>query len=200
MKVVMISAIFCSWVQMSFFSLLLRASCPSYRWIGSGGPLFFFFSISSVSLFFHLLQKSQATGDRHRPTAVEMSSDIGTPLRLGQSIDTKAICINWCRGQDALFEENNGVSLAEQFPRLFALTFDKTVALSRVKVENWGVIRFRRTLWGETQAQFENLKNLVDQFQLNGDIYRVRCRLGGSDKFQVKSLYLHLRSQAVSTS
>jgi hypothetical protein len=36
-----------------------------------------------------------------------------------------------------------------------------------VKLEGWGLVRFRRMLYGKTLAQWEELKRLVDGIYLN---------------------------------
>jgi hypothetical protein len=61
----------------------------------------------------------------------------------------------------------NNIHLATQFPRLYNLAFKKCLTVHTVKQEGWGVIRFRRLLYGETLAQWEELKRLVDGIHLN---------------------------------
>jgi hypothetical protein len=58
-----------------------------------------------------------------------------------------------CDGRKTLFWENswvNNISLAMQFSRLYNLTFKKRLNVYDAKHEGWGVIRFRRLLYGET--------------------------------------------------
>jgi hypothetical protein len=40
--------------------------------------------------------------------------------------------------------------LATRFPRMYNLAFKKCLTVYTVKQEGWGVIRFRRLLYGET--------------------------------------------------
>jgi hypothetical protein len=57
-----------------------------------------------------------------------------------------------------------------------------------------GVIRFRRLLYGETLAQWEEIKYLVDEIQLdNQNKDAMRSTLGNSGAFKVRDLYLQLR-------
>ena len=102
-------------------------------------------------------------------------------------------------GAKTLFWEDTWVNnspLASQFPRLFNLTFTRNVTVQKAKEEGWELFRFRRTLLGDSLAQWENLKSIVDGIQLNDQHDRVRWTIGSSGKFKVKNLYLQLRSTA----
>jgi hypothetical protein len=83
-----------------------------------------------------------------------------------------------------------------EFPRLYNVTFTKFITVSRIEDEGWGVVRFRRTLHGETAEQWTNLKNLVYAFQLNDEPDRLNWTTR-SIMFTIKSLYLQLRSDGV---
>jgi hypothetical protein len=61
----------------------------------------------------------------------------------------------------------NNIPLATQFPRLYNLAFKKCLTVYTVKQEGWGLVRFRRMLYGKTLAQWEELKRLVDGIHLN---------------------------------
>jgi hypothetical protein len=50
---------------------------------------------------------------------------------------------------------------------LFHITFQKEIN------EGWGSIRFRRTLYGETLQQWEELKRMVDEVSLSGETDRI---------------------------
>jgi hypothetical protein len=52
-----------------------------------------------------------------------------------------------------------------------------------------GVIRFKRLMYGETLAQWEEMKILVDEVQLNNQQDRIRWGIGSSVDFKVKDLY-----------
>jgi hypothetical protein len=67
-------------------------------------------------------------------------------------------------GRKTLFWEDgwvNNIPLATQFPRLYNLAFRKPLTVYTVKQEGWGVIRFRRLLYGETLAQWDELKRMM---------------------------------------
>jgi hypothetical protein len=101
-------------------------------------------------------------------------------------------------GRKTLFWTDSWVNnspLASEFPRLFHITFQKEITLFKVKDGGSGSIRFRRTLYGETHQQWEELRRLVDDFQLSEDPDRVKWKIGSSGKFRVKDLYLHLRAE-----
>jgi hypothetical protein len=101
-------------------------------------------------------------------------------------------------GKKTLFWTDSWVNdspLASQFPRLFHITFQKEITLFKVKGEGWGSIRFRRTLYGETLQQWEELKRLVDEVSLFEETDRVKWKIGSSGKFRVKDVYLHLRAE-----
>jgi hypothetical protein len=57
------------------------------------------------------------------------------------------------------------------------------------------MIQFRRTLFGETLQQWEDLKNMVDGVQLSDGKDTVKWKIGSSEKFRVKDLYLQLRAE-----
>jgi hypothetical protein len=61
----------------------------------------------------------------------------------------------------------NNIPLATQFPGLYNLAFKKNLTVYTVKHEGWGVIRFRRLLYDETFAQWEEMKRIVDDIQLD---------------------------------
>jgi hypothetical protein len=50
--------------------------------------------------------------------------------------------------------------------------------VSRVKEADCGEKRFRRTLYGETLQQWEEMKMLVDGVQLRDEADRVRWKIG----------------------
>jgi hypothetical protein len=52
------------------------------------------------------------------------------------------------------------------------------------------MIQFRRTLFGETLQQWEELKNTVDRVQLDDGKDTVKWKIGTSGQFRVKDLYL----------
>jgi hypothetical protein len=53
-----------------------------------------------------------------------------------------------------------------------------------------GVFQFRRLLYGETLQQWQEVKRLVDDFQLVEEPDSVKWKIGSSRKFRVKDLYL----------
>jgi hypothetical protein len=57
---------------------------------------------------------------------------------------------------------------------LYHTTFQKDITVNKVKNEGWSSIRFRRTLYGETLQQWEELKRMVDGVQLSDEADRVR--------------------------
>jgi hypothetical protein len=61
----------------------------------------------------------------------------------------------------------NNIPLVVRFLRLYSLAFKKMLTIYTIKHEGWGVIRFRRMLYGETLAQWEEMKSLVDDVQLD---------------------------------
>jgi hypothetical protein len=60
----------------------------------------------------------------------------------------------------------NSSPLSIHFPKLYHLTFQKEITVSKVKNEGWGVVRFRRTLYGDTLQQWEEMKMVLDGVQL----------------------------------
>jgi hypothetical protein len=60
------------------------------------------------------------------------------------------------------------------------------------------MIQFRRTLFGETLQQWEELKNMVDRVQLTDEKDTVKWKIGTSGKFRVKDLYLQMRAKGSS--
>jgi hypothetical protein len=91
----------------------------------------------------------------------------------------------------------NNSSLSAQFHGLYLLTFQKEITMSKVNNEGRDVIRFRRTLYGETLQQWKEMKVIVDGVQLSdGDgAYKVKWKIGSSGNFRVKDLYLQLRAE-----
>jgi hypothetical protein len=79
---------------------------------------------------------------------------------------------------------------AVQFPRLYNLAFRKMLTIHDVKPDGWGVTRFRRLMYGETRAQWEELKRLVDEVQLNDQEDAVRWTIGSSGGYKVKYFIL----------
>jgi hypothetical protein len=61
----------------------------------------------------------------------------------------------------------NNAPLLVQFPRLYQLSFQKGFIVRNLKQQGWDMIQFRRTLFGETLQQWEELKNMVDRVQLD---------------------------------
>jgi hypothetical protein len=60
----------------------------------------------------------------------------------------------------------NNSPLSIQFPRLYHLIFQKYVNVSKVKLESWGIIRFRRKLYGEILQKWNALKDMVDENEI----------------------------------
>jgi hypothetical protein len=75
------------------------------------------------------------------------------------------------------------------------LTFQKDIIVKVVKNEGWGAFQFRRMLYGETLQQWNEVKRLVDEFQLVEESDRVKWKIGSSGTFRVKDLYLQLRAK-----
>jgi hypothetical protein len=89
----------------------------------------------------------------------------------------------------------NDSPLSVQFPRLYMLSFQKNITVKKAKSEGWEVFQFRRLLYGETLQQWQEVKRLVDDFQLEDEADGVRWKVGSSGKFRVKDLYLQLRAE-----
>jgi hypothetical protein len=89
----------------------------------------------------------------------------------------------------------NDSPLAVQFPRLYLLTFQKNITVKAAKNKGWGFFQFRRLLYGETLQQWQEVKRLVDDFQLVEEPDSVKWKIGCSEKFRVKDLYLQLRAE-----
>jgi hypothetical protein len=89
----------------------------------------------------------------------------------------------------------NDSALAVQFPRLYLLTFQKNITVKAAKKEGWGGFQFKRLLYGETLQQWQEVKRLVDDFQLVEESDCVKWKIGSSGKFRVKDLYLQLRAE-----
>jgi hypothetical protein len=89
----------------------------------------------------------------------------------------------------------NNSPLAVQFPRLYLLSFQKDITVSKAKNEGWVVFQFRRMLYGETLQQWYEVKRLVDEFQLGDEPDRVKWKIGCRGTFRVKDLYLQLRAE-----
>jgi hypothetical protein len=73
-------------------------------------------------------------------------------------------------GEKALFWEDkwvNNTPRSIQFPRLYHLSFQKGFIVRKLKQEGWDMIKYRRTLFGETLQQLEEFKTLVDGTQLS---------------------------------
>jgi hypothetical protein len=97
------------------------------------------------------------------------------------------------KGEKTLFWTDKWVNnspLAVQFPRLYLLTFQKDTIVKAAKNEGWGAFQFRRMLYGETLQQWNEVKRLVDEFQLVEEPDRVKWKIGSSGTFRVKDLYL----------
>jgi hypothetical protein len=82
--------------------------------------------------------------------------------------------------EKTLFWEDNWVNnapLAVQFLRLYQLSFQKGFTVKNLKQQGWDMIRFRRTLLGDTLQQWDTLKNMVDEIQLNEGKDRVKWKI-----------------------
>lgn len=84
--------------------------------------------------------------------------------------------------------------LAEVFPRLYDITFSRMVTVRKVVGEGCDSVTFRRTLHGETLAQWEEMKSLVGGVVLNEDNDKLIWILNKKNKFVVKELYMLLKS------
>jgi hypothetical protein len=67
--------------------------------------------------------------------------------------------------------------------------------MKNLKQQGWDMIQFRRTLFGETLQQWEEMKEMVDNVQLTDGKDRVTWKIGTSKQFRVKDLYLQLRAE-----
>jgi hypothetical protein len=73
------------------------------------------------------------------------------------------------------------------------LSFQKVFAVKNLKQQGWNRIQFKRTLFGKTLQQWEELKEMVYRVQLTEGRDKVKCKIGTSGQFRVKDLYLQLR-------
>jgi hypothetical protein len=72
------------------------------------------------------------------------------------------------------------------FPGFIIYPSRKDSLLEMFKREGWGLIRFRRSLYGETLEQWEEMKRMVDGVQLFDEKDKVKWKIGASRKFRVK--------------
>jgi hypothetical protein len=64
-------------------------------------------------------------------------------------------------GEKTLFCEDkwvNNTPCSIQFPRLYHLSFQKGFIVMKLKQEGWDMIKYRRTLFGETLQLLEEMK------------------------------------------
>jgi hypothetical protein len=78
---------------------------------------------------------------------------------------------------------------------LYQLFFQKGFAVKNLKQQGWNRIQFKRTLFGETLQQWEELKEMVDRVQLTEGRDKVKWKIGTSGQFRMKDLYLQLRAE-----
>jgi hypothetical protein len=55
----------------------------------------------------------------------------------------------------------NNTPLSVQFPRLYHLSFQKGFTMRKLKQDGWDIIKFRRTLFGETMQQLEEMNDCL---------------------------------------
>jgi hypothetical protein len=60
----------------------------------------------------------------------------------------------------------------------------KMITWKKVKGTGWKCVKFRRTLWRETEEQWNNLKILVDSVCLTDNPDRVRWKIGYLNTFK----------------
>ena len=89
------------------------------------------------------------------------------------------------------------IPLCQRFSRLYNLTLSKNVLIAEVFETNWTNIKFRRTLWGETAAMWQELQTLCMGVSLVEGEDRCRWVLTKSGNFSVKSTYLALKLRSV---
>jgi hypothetical protein len=53
------------------------------------------------------------------------------------------------------------------FPDYITCLSKKEFTVKNLKQQGWDMIKFRRTFFGETQQQWEEMKDLVDNIQLS---------------------------------
>lgn len=83
--------------------------------------------------------------------------------------------------------------LVEQFPRLYINNFSKSIAIKLDKTRGWDSIEFRRTLYGNTEQQWSDLKELVNDVELTYEKDTRKWALNNRKTFIVRSI-LHLEA------
>lgn len=86
-------------------------------------------------------------------------------------------------------------TLADQFPRLFHLTFDKDITMAKVYSDSWGSIRFRGLLWGETLQSWQELQSKCADIQFGEEQDKVVWMLDAKGNFTVKSFYSQFKAR-----
>lgn len=120
-------------------------------------------------------------------------------------LHVRDIFLSFCRrivgnGKRIRFWEDDwwgGKPFAVQFPRLFNLTFSTDISAHRVFTEGWNVIRFRRTLVGDTLRQWEALKSSCSLVSLSDRKDKLFWKLEARGTFSVGSLYRSLKRAKV---
>jgi hypothetical protein len=77
---------------------------------------------------------------------------------------------------------------------LYFLTFTVNVSVKFVTSGGWGVIRFRRNIFGETARMCGELKEICEDVTLNNKQDKCVGMLEKNGIFSVKSIYLALKT------
>lgn len=83
-----------------------------------------------------------------------------------------------------------GRPLTSQFPALYNITLSKNISLAMIKEHGWGVIKFRRTLFGEKLRDWDKIKQGFDNLHFIPNCRDRLCwNLTKQGTFNVKSFY-----------
>lgn len=84
--------------------------------------------------------------------------------------------------------------LAEVYPRLYDISFDKMKTVKQIVAKGWDNVDFRRSIHGDYLRQWREVKGIVDRINLTEDKDRVEWLLSDKKKFVVRDVYLFLKS------